>query len=89
MTPEERSLLERTYQLTEENNDMLKSIRRSGRFSLALRIGYWAVIILLSVGAYYVIQPTIDAARELFSAPPSSDPTSLDSQSLVKELLGL
>lgn len=61
MTPEERSLLERTYKLSEENNEILRSIRRSNRWSMALRIAYWAVILILSFGAYYLIQPYLTA----------------------------
>jgi hypothetical protein len=57
MTPEERSLLERTYNLTEENNAILRGIRRTGRISMIMRIAYWVVIIGFSVGAYYLIQP--------------------------------
>jgi len=57
MTPEEKSLLESTYRLVEENNTILQSIRRSNRVSMAIRIGYWAIIILFSLGAYYFIQP--------------------------------
>ncbi|MBP6858651.1 MAG: hypothetical protein KBC33_02360 [Candidatus Pacebacteria bacterium] len=60
MTPEERSLLERTYKLTEENNEILRKMRRANRFSLALRIGYWVVIIVISFGAYYLIQPYVE-----------------------------
>jgi hypothetical protein len=59
MTPEERSLLERTASLVEENNKILISLRRSGRWSLAMRIGYWAIIIVLSFGAFYFIQPYV------------------------------
>jgi ABC-type multidrug transport system fused ATPase/permease subunit len=57
MTPDEKSLLERTYKLAVENNDMLKSMRRSARWSAAFKIAYWAVIIALSIGAVYFIQP--------------------------------
>jgi hypothetical protein len=57
MTPEEKSLLERTYKMAEENNSILRSIRRSNRIAAAMRILYWVVIIALSVGAYYFIQP--------------------------------
>ncbi len=60
MTPEERSLLERTYKLVEENNNILRSIRRATRFSMAFRILYWVVIIVVSFGAYYFIQPYIE-----------------------------
>ncbi|MCL5781896.1 MAG: hypothetical protein M1459_00880 [Patescibacteria group bacterium] len=57
MTPEERSLLERTCSLAAENNEILRAIRRSNRISTAMRVGYWVVIIALSFGAYYLIQP--------------------------------
>ncbi len=60
MTPEERSLLERTHEMTEENNKILRSLRRSRRISLILSISYWVLIIGLSVGAFYFIQPYID-----------------------------
>lgn len=59
MTPEEKSLLERTYKLTEENHQMLRSIRRSNRLSIVMRVAYWAIILILSFGAYYLIQPWI------------------------------
>lgn len=57
MTPEERSLLERTHKLAEENNNMLRSIRRSTRFGTIMRVLYWVIILALSFGAYYFIQP--------------------------------
>jgi len=60
MTPEEKSLLERTYKLAEENNSLLHSMRRSARLANIMRIAYWAVIILASVGAYYAIQPYLN-----------------------------
>ena len=61
MSPEEKSLLERTYKMTEENNILLRSIRRNARFGTAVKITYWIVIIGLSFGAYYLIQPFIKA----------------------------
>ena len=39
---------------------MLKSMRSSMRWGRVLRIFYWVVIIGLSFGAYYFIQPYID-----------------------------
>jgi hypothetical protein len=59
MTPEEKSLLERTYKLAEENNGILRGIRRTNRISALMRGVYWIVIIGLSVGAYYAIQPYV------------------------------
>ncbi len=67
MTPEERSLLERTYKLAEENNSMLRSMRRSNRLSTAMRVLYWVVILALSFGAYYFIQPYINATMDAYN----------------------
>ncbi len=61
MTPEERSLLERTHHLVQENNEILHKMRRSHRLGLVLRIFYWVIIIGISFGAFYLIQPYIDA----------------------------
>lgn len=57
MSPEEKSLLERTYKLAEENNEILRSIRSGRRWGIAFKVFYWAIIIGLSYGAYYFIQP--------------------------------
>ena len=60
MTPEEKSLLERTYRLAEQNNALLHSMRRSARLANILRLIYWVVIIGISIGAYFAIQPYLD-----------------------------
>jgi hypothetical protein len=67
MTDEERSLLERTYKLAEENNEILRAMRRANRFSTVMRILYWVAIIGLSFGAYYLIQPYINATMDAYS----------------------
>jgi hypothetical protein len=60
MTPEEKSLLERTYKIAEENNTILCSMRRSARVTNILRATYWIIIIVTSFGAYYFIQPYVN-----------------------------
>ena len=60
MTPEERELLERAVELGEENQKVLKSIKRSMTVSRVIRILYWVVIIGASVGLFYFFQPYID-----------------------------
>lgn len=57
MTPEEKALLERTAALAEENNAILRGLRRSNRTAVIMRVLYWVVIIGLSFGAFYLIQP--------------------------------
>ncbi|MEI8328101.1 MAG: hypothetical protein WCG02_03110 [Candidatus Taylorbacteria bacterium] len=67
MTPEEKSLLERTYKLAEDNNAILRSIRRSNRVSTILRILYWVVILGSGFAAYYFIQPYLAVVTGLYS----------------------
>jgi len=61
MTPDEKALIQQIYKTVQENNEILRSLRRSTRWSTAIKISYWAVIILLSFGAFYFIQPYINA----------------------------
>ena len=68
MTPEERSLLERTYKIVQENNSILRSLRRSNRYSLVFKVVYWGVIIVVSLGAYFAIQPYFQSVVNAYSA---------------------
>jgi hypothetical protein len=61
MTPEEKSLLERTYKLIEESHAMITKIRRTTRLSFGLKVAYWVVIVLVGFGAFYFIQPYVEA----------------------------
>jgi hypothetical protein len=67
MTPEERVLLQELAEKVEENNDILKSIRRSMRISRIFSFIYWAIIIGSAIGAYYLIQPYIDQLLSVYS----------------------
>lgn len=61
MTPEERELLTQSIKISEENNKMLRAMRRSAHFSSFLRLVYWAIIIGVSLWTYYFIQPYLEA----------------------------
>jgi len=67
MTPEERKLLEKTLQLTVENNLILHKQQRAAHWSTAFRVVYWVFIIGASLGAYYLIQPYVDQIKGLYS----------------------
>jgi len=87
MNPEERSLLERTYKLTEENNELLKSIRLSNRVSLVMRVIYWVIIISISLGAVYFIKPYVNFLSSTVSGPNDTNAQPQDSLQLLQELL--
>ncbi len=66
MSPEDKELLQRSVELAEENNEMLRAIRRSMRFARIMSILYWVFIIGSAVGAYYLIQPYIDTLAGVY-----------------------
>ena len=60
MSPEERELLTKSIKISEENNRMLKGIRRRARFSSLIHLIYWLLIIGSIVGSYYMVKPFVD-----------------------------
>ncbi len=89
MTPEERSLLERTAALAAENNLILRSIRRSNRISTVLRIFYWVVIIGLSFGAFYLIQPWVEQMISVLDKASSIQSSVETTQGATSQLQGI
>ena len=60
MNPEDKALLEKVYKMTEENNTILKSIYRTNKIGLTIKVLYW-VILGLSFGAFYFVQPYVNS----------------------------
>ncbi|MFA6095316.1 MAG: hypothetical protein WC767_00515 [Candidatus Paceibacterota bacterium] len=66
MTPEERKMLVDTYELSVENNKILRKMRRSALVSSFFRVLYIAIILALTFGSYYLIQPYIDQLKGVY-----------------------
>ncbi|MEI6057366.1 MAG: hypothetical protein WCQ60_00130 [bacterium] len=60
MTPEEKNLLERTLKVSLDNNALLVKMNRRARNGHIFQVAYWLLIIGLSFGAYYIIQPYVN-----------------------------
>jgi hypothetical protein len=60
MPPEEKELLEKSVLLAEDNNKILLSIKRGMQWSRILTVIYWLLIIGISIGAFYFVQPYVD-----------------------------
>ena len=67
MNPDERRMLEEAVELSRENNKMLKSIRSASRWARVWRIFYWTVIVVITLGSYYYIQPYIKQLKNVYS----------------------
>ncbi len=58
MTNEEK--LDAIYQMTLENHEVLKTIRRQQYMATAFRLLYWLVILGVLGGTYYYLKPILD-----------------------------
>ena len=72
MSPEEKEMLVRSLALAEENNKILRSLKRSMVWARMVHIVYWVLIIGSAVGAYYFVQPYIDQVIGVYSGTKNS-----------------
>jgi len=52
--------LEQVYELTLENNGILRSLRRQQYIANTFRVFYWLIILGALGGVYYYIRPVLD-----------------------------
>jgi hypothetical protein len=67
MTPEEHQMLAETRALAEENAKVLKNIQRHFRVSSAIKVLYWVIVLGVTFGAFYLIQPYVNALKNSVS----------------------
>lgn len=67
MDPDLRQKIIELHELTKENNQILRSLRRAQRWANIMRFIYWILIIGISIGAYYYIQPYLEQVLKLYS----------------------
>ena len=68
MDPDSKKLLEETFTLEQENNKMLRSMRRSMIWGRVMSVIYWLIIIGISVGAFYFLQPYFNKVLSLYDS---------------------
>ncbi|MFA6397255.1 MAG: hypothetical protein WDK96_00195 [Candidatus Paceibacterota bacterium] len=68
MDPEIKALFEENLKVNKENNVILKKMRRSQKRSDYLRLFYWLVIIGITAGAFYFINPFIGKITSILSS---------------------
>ncbi|TSD02651.1 MAG: Uncharacterized protein Athens071416_587 [Parcubacteria group bacterium Athens0714_16] len=66
MPKDEKELLEETYKLSEENNSILRKMRRSVIYDRIFRIIYWLIALGLATSLYYFIQPYTDKIVDVY-----------------------
>ena len=61
-----KSLLQRNLKLSEENNKMLHSMRRSARWSTFFRLAYWIIILGGAAVAYSYVAPYLETVLQAY-----------------------
>lgn len=67
MEKEIKELLEANLKLSQENNELLKKVRRVQKRAYAAKIAYWVIILLVAFGAYYYIQPYVGKIENAYN----------------------
>jgi len=57
MDPEAKQLLEENLRLSKENNELLLKLYNVQKWSQIIRVGYYVVLVLIGIGAFYFIKP--------------------------------
>ncbi len=67
MEPGLENKLDTLIQLSEENNRMLKHMRRSQRWASVMRVLYWLVIIGIALGSFYFVKPYFEQLTKIYT----------------------
>ncbi|MEK7606261.1 MAG: hypothetical protein AAB458_01535 [Patescibacteria group bacterium] len=81
MNPEEQKMLQEALALSRENNEILKKLYRSTMWGHALRALYWILIIGITVGTFYFLQPYVNTLQGVYG-------DFEDTQNQFKDLFG-
>jgi len=60
--------LEEMSDMLDENNRILRGLRRTARLSTLFSVLKWALIIGISIGAFYYIQPIVDSVMKTYQS---------------------
>ncbi len=66
MNPEDRRLLLKSIELGEENNAILRRLQRTARWGTFFKVFYWTVIIAISFGTYFFLQPYVEKLQQVY-----------------------
>jgi hypothetical protein len=67
MDEEVKKMIEESLTLNRESNAILKGIRRAQRRAEIMKVIYWIIILGITFGAYYFIQPYIESLMGYYS----------------------
>jgi len=62
-----KNLLEENLKLSKQNNELLVKMDKAQRWARTMRYIYWALIIFISIGGYYLIQPYLGNLLNIYT----------------------
>lgn len=68
MDPESKKLLEETFRVVQENNQMLHRVRSIQKWSAFWQTLKILVIIGIALGSFYFLQPYVDKTLDLYNS---------------------
>jgi hypothetical protein len=91
MSPDEKELLDRTYRLAKENNQMLRSMRRSAFIGGLIKILIYAAVIGIPIWFYFAyIHETLNSAlRAIEQVQGSMDSAGAQLRVPISDLSGI
>lgn len=66
MTPEERQMLREALELSRKNNEVLNKLYRATLWGRAIKIVYWLLLIGVTVGSFYFLQPYFETLMDVY-----------------------
>ncbi len=79
MTPEERQMLRESLELSRKNNELINKMYRASLWGRAIKILYWLLILGVTLGSLFFLQPYIDTLKGVYGG-------FNDSQAQMKDL---
>jgi len=88
MDPEIKTILQENLRISHENNEMILSLVKYQKQQKTLKIIYWVLIILVTFGSLFFIQPLLGSLISLYTGG-AGDTSSVSSYSdILKNLSG-
>ena len=72
MDPDTKKLLEENQSVSKENNRLLLEVRKVQKRAQMIKIVYWAVIIIIGIGAYFAVSPYFTQLESIYTGGQSS-----------------
>ncbi len=67
MDQEDKVLLREIKDTVTENNKLLKTLVFQGKLNIWIRITYWALLILITVGAFAIVKPIMKSFASIYT----------------------